>query len=162
MPSSHLVLCRPLLLLPPDPPSMPSFKVVVKIKRKNSFKKSCLGNSLVVQWLRLQASDAGGIGLTPGRGMKVPTCCVAKTEKNCRWSHWGPPSLCPHHPGDEAVWSLWLHSHTFSPHCTCAQLLTRVQLCDPMDYSQSGSPSHGTLQARILEGVVISFSRGSF
>ena len=56
----------------------------------------------------------------------------------------------------------WLRSHTFSPRCTCAQLLTRVRLCDPVDYSQSGSPAHGTLQARTLEGVVISFSRGSF
>ena len=109
-------------------------------------KRKFLGNSLVVQWLRLQASDAGGMGSTPGKGTKVPTCCVAKTEKNCRWSHQGPPSLCPHHPGDEAVWSpLWLHSHTFSPHCTRAQLLTRVRLCDPVDYSQSGSPAHGTL-----------------
>ena len=67
-------------------------------------KRKFLGNSLVVQWLRLQASDAGGMGSTPGRGTKVPTCRVAKTEKNCRWSHRGPPSLCPHRPSDEAVW----------------------------------------------------------
>ena len=67
-------------------------------------KRKFLGNSLVVQWVRLQASDAGGMGSTPGRGTKVPTCRVAKTEKNCRWSHRGPPSLCPHRPSDEAVW----------------------------------------------------------
>ena len=35
-------------------------------------------------------------------------------------------------------------------------------LCDPMDYSLPGSSVHGILQARILEWVVISFSRGSF
>ena len=34
-------------------------------------------------------------------------------------------------------------------------------LCDPMDYSSPGSPVHGILQARILEWVVILFSRGS-
>ena len=34
-------------------------------------------------------------------------------------------------------------------------------LCDPMDCSLSGSSVHGILQARILERVVISFSRGS-
>ena len=35
-------------------------------------------------------------------------------------------------------------------------------LCDPMDCSQPDSSVHGILQARILEWVAISFSRGSF
>ena len=34
-------------------------------------------------------------------------------------------------------------------------------LCDPMDYSQPGSSVQGILQARILEWIAISFSRGS-
>ena len=34
-------------------------------------------------------------------------------------------------------------------------------LCDPVDFSQSGSSVHGILQARILEWVAISFSRES-
>ena len=34
-------------------------------------------------------------------------------------------------------------------------------LCDPMDYSPPGSSVRGILQARILEWVAISFSRGS-
>ena len=34
-------------------------------------------------------------------------------------------------------------------------------LCDPMDCSSPGSSIHGILQARILEWVAISFSRGS-
>ena len=34
-------------------------------------------------------------------------------------------------------------------------------LCDPMDCSLPGSSVHGILQARILEWVTISFSRGS-
>ena len=34
-------------------------------------------------------------------------------------------------------------------------------LCDPMDWSPPGFPIHGILQARILEWVAISFSRGS-
>ena len=34
-------------------------------------------------------------------------------------------------------------------------------LCDPMDCSLPGSSVHGILQARILEWVAISFSRGS-
>ena len=35
---------------------------------------------------------------------------------------------------------------------------SRVQLCDPMDGSPSGSPVPGILQARTLEWVAISFS----
>ena len=34
-------------------------------------------------------------------------------------------------------------------------------LCDPMDYSPLGSSVHGILQARILQRVAISLSRGS-
>ena len=34
-------------------------------------------------------------------------------------------------------------------------------LCNPMDCSPPGSPIHGILQARTLEWVAISFSRGS-
>ena len=36
-----------------------------------------------------------------------------------------------------------------------------LTLCDPMDCSPPGSSVHGILQARILERVVSSFSRGS-
>ena len=35
-------------------------------------------------------------------------------------------------------------------------------LCDPVDYSPPGSSVHGILQARTLEWITISFSRGSF
>ena len=35
-----------------------------------------------------------------------------------------------------------------------------LTLCDPMDCSQLGSSVHGILQARILEWVAMSFSRG--
>ena len=34
-------------------------------------------------------------------------------------------------------------------------------LCDPVDYSSSGSSVHGILQAKILEVVAMPFSRGS-
>ena len=43
--------------------------------------------------------------------------------------------------------------------CVCAQLW--LILCDPMDCGPPGSPVHGILQARILEWVAISSSRGS-
>ena len=44
----------------------------------------------------------------------------------------------------------------------CAKLLQLcLTLCDPMDCNQAGSSAHGILQARILEWVAISSSRGS-
>ena len=47
---------------------------------------------------------------------------------------------------------------------TCNVLVTQscLTLCDPMDYMLPGSSVHGILQARILEWVVIPFSRGIF
>ena len=38
---------------------------------------------------------------------------------------------------------------------------SRVQVCDPVDYSLPGSSVHGILQARILEWVAMPSSRGS-
>ena len=40
-------------------------------------------------------------------------------------------------------------------------LLSRVWLCDPMDCSLPSSSVHGIFQARVLQWVAISFSRGS-
>ena len=62
------------------------------------------------------------------------------------------------------------HLHLFcsllssTPHlcvhvCACSVVSDSVTL---MDYSPPGTPVHGILQARILEWVAISFSRGSF
>ena len=45
------------------------------------------------------------------------------------------------------LWKFWSISH--------------VRLCDPKDCSPPSSSVHGILQARILEWVTISFSRGS-
>ena len=46
-------------------------------------------------------------------------------------------------------------------HCACAQSVSHVQLCNPTDGSPPGSSVHGISQARMLEGVAISSSRGS-
>ena len=43
--------------------------------------------------------------------------------------------------------------------CSVAQLWPT--LCGPVDYSLPGSSVHGIFQAKILEGVAISFSKGS-
>ena len=49
-------------------------------------------------------------------------------------------------------------------HCkptVCAQSVSHVQLCDPMDCIPPESYVHGVFQARILEWVVISYSKRS-
>ena len=61
-------------------------------------------------------------------------------------------------------WGLMLVSPLVSCCCCCcfvAQSRSRVWLsCDPKDCSPPGSSVHGFSQARILEWVAISFSRG--
>ena len=51
-----------------------------------------------------------------------------------------------------------VHSSQFSFSSVIQSCLT---LCDPIDSSLPGSPVLGILQARTLEGVAISFSKGS-
>ena len=57
------------------------------------------------------------------------------------------------------------HWATLKPHMICESVSQVAQscptLCDPMDCSLPGSSVHGIFQARILEWVAISFSRGS-
>lgn len=52
-------------------------------KLQLSFKKLlCVGNSLVVQPLRLCASTAGGVGVTPGVVIKVPQAMQHSQNKH--------------------------------------------------------------------------------
>ena len=46
-------------------------------------------------------------------------------------------------------------------HCAICACMLIAQLCNPMDYGLPGSAVQGILQARILEWVAISYSRGS-
>ena len=62
----------------------------------------------------------------------------------------------------------WVFNHlgipeNFAFHCAWdgACMLSRVSLCNPMDCSPPGASVHGILQARVVEWVAISFSRGS-
>ena len=59
---------------------------------------------------------------------------------------------CPPHPGPPASFAV----------VAAALSLSHVWLfCNPVDYSLPGSSVHGILQAKILEWVAISSSRGS-
>ena len=46
-----------------------------------SDQRSLLGTSQEVQWLRLQASNAGGTGSAPGQGTKIPHAAQCKDKK---------------------------------------------------------------------------------
>ena len=66
--------------------------------------------------------------------------------------------------GEEQIGRLDLDTHTSIVKIDSQQKvksLSCVQLCDPMDCSLPGSSIHGIFQARIMEWVSISFSRGS-
>ena len=54
----------------------------------------------------------------------------------------------------------WNWNHTCAMLCTVAQLC--LTLCDPMYCNPRASSAHGIFQARKLEWVAISLSRGSF
>ena len=80
-------------------------------------------------------------------------------------------SYCSSKPKETPFWlprhfviSLHPCAHRQSP-CPLLLLLFSCQVmsdsCDPMDCSPPGSSVHGISQARILEWVAISFSRGS-
>ena len=58
---------------------------------------------------------------------------------------------------------MWPEKLQLGENCCCCYLVAQscLTLCDPMDCSLPGSSVHGSSQARILEWVVISFSRES-
>ena len=68
------------------------------------------------------------------------------------------PGLPQEHPARD----LGLVSASLSHYyCCCLAAKSCLTLCDPMDCSPPGCSVHVTSQARILEWVAISFSRGS-
>ena len=75
----------------------------------------------------------------------------------------------PHHPGFNLglSWHVaWGRGHSlrqrhFYPSAQSEVTQSCPTLCDPMDCSLLGSSVYGIFQARVLEWVAISFSRGS-
>ena len=92
---------------------------------------------------------------------------------------------CLENPIDRGAWGVTVHGVTKSQtqlndlhfhmvlvlfsRCLCVTTKSESEvpqlyptLCNPMDYSLPGSSVHGIFQAKILEWVTISFSRGIF
>ena len=93
-----------------------------------------------------------GSGRSPGEGNGNPLQC-SSLENSMNIGAWravvhGVPKI-----------RTQLSNHMKSVKVLVTQLC--LTLCNPMDCSPPGSSVHGILQARILEWVAISFSRGS-
>ena len=74
-------------------------------------------------------------------------------------SEWGRVNLgnlavlVINHDQDDVMFMLWYNCCSIAKPCPT--------LCDPVDCSLPGSSVHGIFQARVLEWIAISFSRGS-
>ena len=142
MPSKHLILCRPLLLLLSIFPSIRVFSnelaLPIRWPKFWSFRFTPSNEyseliSFRIYWFDLPA--------------------VQGTLK----------SLLQHHNSKASIlWCLaffMVHlSHWYMTTATAKSLQLCPTLCDPIDGSPPGSPIPGILQARILERVAISFS----
>ena len=58
-------------------------------------------------------------------------------------------------------WEAWLISYLVTQYFV-VYLLSHVWLCNPMDCSSPGFSTHGISQAKMVEKIAISFSRGSY
>ena len=75
---------------------------------------------------------------------------------------WDSSRLLPVATGSFLNTHTHTHTHTQILMCVlCPVAQSCPTLCDPVDYCPPGSSVHGILQARVLDWVAISFSRGS-
>ena len=141
MPSSHLILCHPLLLLPSIFPSIRVFSSE---------------SGLHIRWPKywsfifsISLSNEYS-GLISFRMDWLDLLAVQGTLKSLLQHHSSEASILQH---SAFSWSN-SHIHTWLLEVKVAQ--SCLTLCDPMDYTV-----HGILQARRLEWVALLFSRGS-
>ena len=170
MPSSHLILCHPLFLLPPIPPSIRVFSnestLRIRWPKHWSFSFSIIPSKehpgLI--FFRMDCLDLLAIQGTLKR--------LLQRHNSSAFSFLTVQFL---HPYMTTGKTIALTSRTFVDKVTCLffNMLSRLVitfpprskrwscldfhfelcliLCNPMDYSLPGSSVHGILQARILE-----------
>jgi len=225
MPSSHLILCCPLLLLPPIPPSLRVFysesTLHMRWPKYWSFSFSIIPSkehpgliSFRMDWLDLLAIQRTLKSLLQHHSSKAsvlwcsafftvqlshPYMTTGKIIALTRWTFVGKVMsllfnilsrlVITFLPRSKRLLISWLQSPSavikitlnnnqnytnlfLSPLLVKPRSLTAFKtcrllfnccltLCDPVDCSLPGSSIHGISQARILEQVAISFSRGS-
>ena len=84
-----------------------------------------------------------------------------------RCRYWGPVDKClalSHRAGTVKLGVKYspAGSRSIAVLIMCLVVQSCLALCDPVPCSPPGSSVHGVLQAKIVEWVAISFSRGSF
>ena len=149
-----------------DCPSLFYIEIEFICYSTHPFKVYNSGTSLVVQWLRLHIPSTGGLGsvlfreLDPHATTKSShTATKSEDATYCNSDPTQPNKyfLNNNKVHNSVVFSrstkLWKHSSEVDQSCPT--------LCNPMDWSLPGSSIHGIFQARVLEWVAISFSRGS-
>ena len=154
MPSSHLILCRPLLLLPTIPPSIRLFS-----------NESTLRMRWPKYWsfsFNISPTNEHP-GLISFRMDRLDLLAVQGT----------PKSLLQHHNSKASIirCSAFFIVQLSDLYMTTGKTIALTAataaaksfqscptLCDPIDGSPPGSPIPGILQARTLEWVAISFS----
>ena len=149
MPSNHLILCHPLLLLPSVFPSIRVF----------SNKSASGGQSTGASTSALSSNECSGL-----ISFRIYWFDLLASQRTIK-------SLLQHHNSKASV--LWgsdsLMVQLSHPYMTTGKIIcvsvrltqSCSTLCDPMDCSPPDSSVHGILQARILEWLAIYFSRGS-
>ena len=121
-----------------------------------SNRSSCLVLGILIKW----CGNRGTLGSTHGNRSRtyVARLIIARLDflSDKTWatlSAWSLFELCPFHKLGPLALKLTLWSSY-----ACSVTQSCLTLYDPMDCSPSGSSVHGTLQARILGWVAISFS----
>ena len=159
MPSSHLIFCRPLLLLPPIPPSIRVFSNESTLRMRWP---KYLGFSFSI----IPSKEIPG--LISFRMDWLDLLAVQGTLKSLLQHHSSKASILWHsafftvqlsHPCMTIGKTIALTRQTLIVYAAAAKSTQScLTLCDPLDSSPPGSPIPGILQTRTLEWVAISFS----
>ena len=154
MPSNHLILCRPLLLLPSIFPSIRVFS--------NE-------SALRIRWPKDWSFSISPSSEYSGLIFRMDWLDLLAVQGTLK-------SLFQHHSSKASILrrsAFFIVQLSYPPVLLvgcyyagfCAVLCFIIQscltLCDPMDWSPPGSSVHGILQARMLEWVAMPFSKGS-
>ena len=151
MPSSHLILCRPLLLLPPVPPNIRVFSSE---------------STLRMRWPKYWSFSFSIIpsnehpGLISFRMVWLDILVVQGTRKSLLHHHSSKASIlrCSAFFTVQLSHPYMTTGKTIALTAAAKSLQLCLTLCNSRDGCPPGSPVPGSLQARTLEWVAISFS----
>ena len=138
MPSSYLILCRPLFLLPPIRPS-------IRVFSNESTLRMRWPKYWSFSFSIIPSKEHPGLISSHAQLFATPWTAAHQAPLSMGFSRQGYWSGLP--------FPSLMHESEVAQSCPT--------LCDPMDCSPPGSSVHGISQARILEWVAISYSRVS-